>query len=822
MIRTQQAPLHPATARLLRWLLLAYGVFVVYGSLVPLNFHAIPLDQAWDRFVHAPFLMLGIGSRADWVANLLLFVPLAFLARAVLPAPAGPAGAGLLALGLWLACTALAAAIEFTQVFFPGRTVSLNDPIAESLGALIGLGLHRLAGPALLGWLAGWWSTESGRPLHTRLLHGYLVALLLMALMPLDLTLSPVEIYHKARQGRVVLLPFADLPHDMAQAVYDLATDVLLWLPVGLLWRWSGRTPVQVLARGALVAGAVELLQLFVWSRVSSSTDLVSGALGCLLGALAAGWGRPAALDAAGAAGMADHALPTSPRTAGAAAPPGRADAGAAAAGPELARRLPWGWLSAVWLGVALAAFWFPFELRLDETWLQQRWQQAWHVPFYNYYQGSEFHALNELLRKLLFFLPGGLLWSLHVAGEFPWRRLALMRAGAASLPLVAVLVEAGQLLMPGKYADITDVCIEAGGAWLGLLLGRRLWLDAGRRAAAPVARPSGPPRVAGVTAVAAARAVITVGDLASIVLLAAALWVAARAPGVPYNVRELMPRSLQGVASALVLAATAWWLFCLPLWQLQRWRDRPEQAVRLAWWLPLQGLPVGVLMLLAVPGESLDDVVGSPVLGHAPALEQLGRYMALHAGLALAATGAVWCVAILAGRAGPRPLTLLTVWLLVLLLWCVPVHLVVVTGAATDNLVELMRDGGSPGASALLFCGLWLLVAAASALAVMAAAGVRRRWPAVLLLAALGVPAGLGLLWMGSEPLLLKYGKAFSAAQFLLSADRDHYVDGVRLASRAVLASAGLAGLIVALQWHRWRPRAAASADADEGAHHG
>lgn len=484
-----------AAARLLRGLLAAYALFVVYGSLVPLNFHPIPLSEAWNRFVNAPFLMLGIGSRADWVANLLLFVPLAFLGRSVCRPTAGQAGTAVLNLGLWSACTLLAAGIEFTQTYFPGRTVSLNDPLAESLGAAMGLALHRLAGRPMLQWLSGWWGTEAGRPLHTRLLHGYLVALLLMALMPLDLTLSPVEIYHKAKEGRVVLLPFADLPTAPAQAVYDLLTDVLLWLPVGLLWRWSGRTPVQVLLRGALVAGAVELLQLFVWSRVSSSTDMVTGALGCVLGALAAGWGRPAMLAgevAAGAAQGGAAALTPASNRAG-------ADLAAAA-------RLPWGWLCLAWLVVALAAFWFPFELRLDASWLQQRWQEAWREPFHNYYQGSEFHALNELLRKLLFFMPGGLLWSLHAAGEYPWRRPALMRAAAIVLPLVAVLVEAGQLLMPGKYADVTDVAIESAGAWLGLLLGRRLWhgVDAARTTPARSLAASVSPPFAG-TAVAVA-----------------------------------------------------------------------------------------------------------------------------------------------------------------------------------------------------------------------------------------------------------------------------------------------------------------------------
>ena len=69
---------------LLWWLTLGYSAFVIYGSLVPLHFQRQPLDEAWAYFQQIPYLDLGIGSRADWVANILLFVPLAFLWHGVL------------------------------------------------------------------------------------------------------------------------------------------------------------------------------------------------------------------------------------------------------------------------------------------------------------------------------------------------------------------------------------------------------------------------------------------------------------------------------------------------------------------------------------------------------------------------------------------------------------------------------------------------------------------------------------------------------------------------------------------------------------------
>src|SRR5688572_31113416 len=62
------------------FLLLATGwtVFAVYGSLVPLLYHHVELEDAIRQFRNLPPLWTGMGTRADWVANILLFIPLTF------------------------------------------------------------------------------------------------------------------------------------------------------------------------------------------------------------------------------------------------------------------------------------------------------------------------------------------------------------------------------------------------------------------------------------------------------------------------------------------------------------------------------------------------------------------------------------------------------------------------------------------------------------------------------------------------------------------------------------------------------------------------
>jgi glycopeptide antibiotics resistance protein len=139
------------TARTHLWLIgFGYLAFVIYGSLVPLDFRAMPMEQAFARFREIPWLDLGIGSRADWVANLLLFIPLAFIFTGALIHQRSTATRVVVSLLLPVLGFALAMGIEFTQLFFPQRTVSQNDILAETLGGFIGVGAWWWLGPRLL------------------------------------------------------------------------------------------------------------------------------------------------------------------------------------------------------------------------------------------------------------------------------------------------------------------------------------------------------------------------------------------------------------------------------------------------------------------------------------------------------------------------------------------------------------------------------------------------------------------------------------------------------------------------------------------------
>ena len=55
---------------------LAFVALALYGSLLPLEFQAVSWIDALGRVRRIPWLSPSLESRSDWVANILLFVPI--------------------------------------------------------------------------------------------------------------------------------------------------------------------------------------------------------------------------------------------------------------------------------------------------------------------------------------------------------------------------------------------------------------------------------------------------------------------------------------------------------------------------------------------------------------------------------------------------------------------------------------------------------------------------------------------------------------------------------------------------------------------------
>lgn len=397
-----------------RWALL-YLAFVVYGSLVPLELRALGWDQALQQFAAIPYLQLDAERRADWVANAVLYVPLGGLLAAHWLAAGWRKP---LALTLaWSVCAGVALAVEFTQQWFPPRTVSLNDLLAEAIGAGLGVALA----PALDRWLLGLRAAlaQRGARWLTLLLGAYALAHLLLSFFPYDLVLSAAELDDKLRggswawtvvvaeQGRVISL-------------LQWLVDGCLCLPIG--WWLARRSPAMRTQRGwwlGIGLGLlIELGQFFLVSGVSQGASVLSRGLGVAAGVrwLTAWAERPPAWWRA-------HVRTLT---------------------------LP---LVAVWaLLLLFANGWLRSPVQGPAAALAVAAELRW-LPFYYHYYTSEAVALFSLGMVALMYLPVAV-WAWAWGGR-PGR-------WALAVAVLSAVVEASKLLLVGMRPDPSNPLIAA------------------------------------------------------------------------------------------------------------------------------------------------------------------------------------------------------------------------------------------------------------------------------------------------------------------------------------------------------------------------
>ena len=743
--------------------ILIYLMFVIYGSWVPLKFSPVPLRYAFRYFSDLPFADQAIESATDWATNGILLIPFTFLLGHLIKL-GSPGKAGLLsvllasAVGIFLALL-----LEFSQIYFPPRTVSQKDVLALSIGGLLGAIAQLRWGQVVEQWLGALWQAEQGRSGLLKALHLYLLVVLLFSILPLDLTVSVVEIYHKWTEGRLVLVPFSGLKGGLAELLYELGTDMLLWLPVGLLLAMERHSsPFRTAIHVGLLALVVELAQLFVYSRVTDITDPLLAALGGGLGGyLASREQKQLAI---------------------------------------IANRSSTFWYRAwfAWAATMIAVFWFPFDFAVSSVLVENARDMLTRLPFLTLYQGTEFRAINEIIRKIALFVPGGLIFGLALS-----KSSGSARGGLLLTLMLASIIEIGQLFLPGKVADTTDILLFSLGGWLGLRLAKAFravdWksltstlpetIQTETRAASPIGSTI-PLHLSIKRSQIIALAVLTIG-----------LAVLIKLPGIPYNIKELVAPGIAGLFSVAGISMALLWLINGHFPAIQKFAPASRALYFLPLWLIVHALVTWVFLRLSVPLESIHDIVGSPVLGWFWELELIGRYVALHSAMALPLLGAIILTASLS-RTGQKGL--LAIWCLWSLLLAWPLHVVIVSYAATDNLTELMRGGGEFPYAILLAAGVFLASLSATLLASLLAQG--QHVSAKLFLVLVATISSVAFLWFASEPMILKYGKVFSAWQFLLSPDRNNYIVGQQLWLHFAVVFTGYIVLVALLHYPFWK----------------
>ncbi len=433
------------------WVLFAYLLFVVYGSLIPFDYREHSLAEAWVKFADIRYLDLGLGSRADWIANIVLYIPLSFLACLWLLGTRHVSVVRYLALPVVLAGVLLVAvAVEFAQIFVAPRTVSINDLIAETLGAVAGLALWLFG----RGWLQHMWQSfrEGGRRSIVAVLSAYAVFYLAQSLFPFDFVVARSELAWKLGSDYYGWLLAGDCP-SMLRCLARLLGELFATAPLGVLASLAyprlgsvkGSGMRRALVIGLLLGLMLELVQFFLASGVSQGLSVVMRGLGLMLG-VALGRG----LRHFGPSGVAKVVRILS----------------LFAAVPYLvALAALAGWFDQAWLPVA------QFGAELSGVRM---------MPFFYHYFSTEAQAMMSLLANTAMYLPVGLaVWAWYRSAsshDVAWPARGGVVVASLLAGGLALALELGKVLAPAKHPDFTNLLIAAVAAVFGYLFMR--WLE--------------------------------------------------------------------------------------------------------------------------------------------------------------------------------------------------------------------------------------------------------------------------------------------------------------------------------------------------------
>lgn len=229
----------------------------------------LDLSAIWQNVKQSHFIPFNGGLHRHWsdlfIEKGAIFAAIGYLVSIKIRYLRGTSSTSL----TWLVCSGLALTIEAGKLFFTGRAFYSENVIIGSSGALVGILLFpRLSAPP--------WAKR-----HRRIIWFILVVCFLVYF-----ELSPFEWISlnelTAQFSRIEWLPFkAYYTSEPLAALFDLQQKIYFLIPLGFVVMSFGSIQRAAVPRHRalliciFIAAGLELLQIFVRSRIPSTTDVI-------------------------------------------------------------------------------------------------------------------------------------------------------------------------------------------------------------------------------------------------------------------------------------------------------------------------------------------------------------------------------------------------------------------------------------------------------------------------------------------------------------------------------------------------------------------
>ncbi|GAC23199.1 hypothetical protein GMES_0899 [Paraglaciecola mesophila KMM 241] len=749
---------------------LCYGIFVIFGSWVPFNVNSLSFGDAVNAFMELNKFDFSIVNRSDWFTNFLLFMPLSYLLFILSSRQSSALARTIQLISICIVLLSLSVGIEFVQLFLNDRVSSFKDVFAQFLGMITSFVLYFFTRDKFTSMVHEL-NRHGGDNKWITYANGALTVLVIYSVMPLDLSISPVELFKKWQEGRITLLPFTSFDSSISEWLFGILSDIFLWGFITWLYVKSAKyTPSQIVKRCLFYAVGIELAQLLVLSRYTDSTDIVTALMGILL-ALKFFANSNTGRSKNGA--QQPYAIAT--------------NIGLTSYTQEL--------ILFAWCIMLFVFATYPFELVANKQAVLGNWHNFFSAPLETYWREGPLQAVTQLLRKVLLVIPLGLLLASISAKH------QLKKESRILFCLLAVMflfgLELLQIVMANKVAVATDVVLNLFGLFLGWKVFQmhsgKQGIDKQDIAEQDIDECANSPEGAPIlqqgadyasskngslgennTPVNTSGRFIKFYPLVVFGLIFLGLILIQGDPRTPYNIKELFDSDwvwlsaammslsflvalgLPGVALNLALKlgkTSALWLFTMTL---------------------VHTLLVFNLFYLSFPIESLHDILGYPTWREqSHYLELCYRFV----GFYLPISGAFFMVyswfittQSVGFKASRFAFSLLYTCLML------PIaYLIVVVQAGTDNITELLPNDGYSFKLLNLVAYIVLLVWVSTWWVKNSTATRPLTLLVYITLTLLSAPLGFYLLQHGMQDVIIKYGRVFSSLQFILSPSRDN-----------------------------------------------